>query len=100
QAAQFDLALTMAEIEGKLAGSFEYSVDLFDQAQIERMAGHFQTLIESLIADPEQSVSESRMLTETERLTLLEWGNTSTPCNRVELLHSLFEEQVESSPEA
>ena len=29
---------------------FEYSTDLFDAATIERMAGHFQALLEAVVA--------------------------------------------------
>ena len=39
--AMFDLTLELEERAEGIAGSFEYSTDLFDDATIERMIGHF-----------------------------------------------------------
>ena len=43
----FDLSLFLRERDGKYIGYIEYSTDLFDRDRIERMAGHFQTLLGS-----------------------------------------------------
>jgi len=43
--AKFDLGLFVPEMEGRLAGYFEYATDLFDGSTIERLAGHLQTLL-------------------------------------------------------
>ncbi len=48
QTAQFDLSLYLREREGTLRGFIEYATELFDQATIERMTGHFQTLLEGI----------------------------------------------------
>ena len=42
-----DLTLSLAERDSQLIGFFEYSTDLFNRDRIERMAGHFQTLLEA-----------------------------------------------------
>ena len=47
----FDLSLFLRERDGKFIGHFEYSTDLFDSATIERMTGHFQSLLEGVVAD-------------------------------------------------
>ena len=44
--AKFDLTLSLSEGPEGLTGSIEYNTDLFDSETIERMAGHFQTLLE------------------------------------------------------
>ncbi len=49
---QFDLDLTIAEGSSSLAGIFKYNTDLFDASTIERMAGHFVTLLEGIVANP------------------------------------------------
>ena len=97
----FDLALYMGE-EGKgLSGKIEYNTELFDAATIERMAGHFGTLLESVVADPAQRVSELELLTEAERHKLLvEWNATEAAYPADKTLVQLFEEQVVRSPEA
>ena len=40
--ADMDLTLDLAECEGALKGSIEYSLDLFNCDTVERMAGHLQ----------------------------------------------------------
>ena len=50
--AKFDLRLDLIEAAGTLSGYFEYSTDLFEAETIERMAGHFQVLLEGIVADP------------------------------------------------
>ena len=55
----------------------EYSADLFDEARIVRMVGHFRTLLEAVAASPDQRLSDLPLLTEAERHQLLvEWNQT------------------------
>ena len=61
--ARFDLHVFMTEEEQGLKGYFEYNTDLFDAATIERMLGHFQTLLEGIVIDPEQRISDLPLLT-------------------------------------
>jgi non-ribosomal peptide synthetase component F len=56
-AAKTDLILSMSDGPASLKGLFEYNHDLFDAATIARMASHFQTMLESIVADPEQRIS-------------------------------------------
>ena len=97
----FDLALFLREREGKLIGFFEYNTDLFDRSTIERMVGHFQTLLEGIVADPDQPISTLPLLTEDERHQLLvEWNDTAADYPKDSCIHELFEAQVERTPEA
>jgi amino acid adenylation domain-containing protein len=99
--AKFDLTLTLAEAENGLVGSLEYNTDLFDAATIRRMLGHFETLLESIIADPAQRISELQLLTEAETKQLLvDWNNTHTDYSTDQLICELFEKQVEQTPDA
>lgn len=53
----------------------EYSSDLFDEDRIARMAGHLRTLLEAVMAEPEQLLAELPLLTALERQQMLfEWG--------------------------
>ena len=97
----FDLTLFMWEGEKGLSGRIEYNTDLFDARTIERMVGHFETLLKGVVADPAQRVSELELLTEAERHKLLvEWNATEAEYPADKTLVQLFEEQVERSPEA
>jgi non-ribosomal peptide synthetase component F len=43
-------------------GTFNYNIDLFDAASIERMVGHFEHLIEAAVANPDEPVSRLQLL--------------------------------------
>jgi amino acid adenylation domain-containing protein len=99
-ATQFDLALKCTATAAGLQGVLEYQTVLFEAATIERMAGHFQTLLAGIAANPAQRLSELPLLTEAERQQLLvEWNNTQRAYPAT-TLHQLFESQAEQTPEA
>ena len=59
QDGQFDVNVEMKEDErGQLVGAWKYAADLFDASTIERMAAHFETLLESIAADPARAIAE------------------------------------------
>jgi amino acid adenylation domain-containing protein len=99
--AKFDLTLELTEASEGLRGWFEYSTDLFDATTIGRMAGHLQTLLEGIVADPEQRLSALRLLTADERRQLLaEWNNPAMVYSQDDCVHEVFEAQVERTPDA
>lgn len=65
--AKFDLALFMEETEHGLFGAWVHNTDLFDESRIKRMTNHFQTLLESIAAQPRARISGLEMLTNTEK---------------------------------
>ncbi|BAY66407.1 amino acid adenylation [Calothrix brevissima NIES-22] len=99
--AQFDLTLNMAEVEGSLCGSWQYSTDLFVADTITRMAGNFQTLVEGIIADQEQHISALPILSKKEQHQLLvEWNATQVDYASNLCLHQQFEEFAARTPDA
>ncbi|MBD2128005.1 non-ribosomal peptide synthetase [Microcoleus sp. ZQ-A2] len=99
--AKFDLTLYLRETEQGLTGAFEYSTDLFDEATIARMVEHFQSLLEGIVANPAQRLSELPLLTEAEQYQLLlEWNNTHSEYPQDQCIHQLFAAQVERTPDA
>jgi amino acid adenylation domain-containing protein len=96
-----DLTLSLAQRDSQLIGFFEYSTDLFDRITIERMAGHFQILLEGIVADPDQAISSLPILSGAERRQLsAEWNNTTADYPKYASIHELFERQVGRTPEA
>ncbi len=94
-----DLSLKLEQTESGIFGHFEYSTDLFEAATIDRMAMHFQKLVESIIANPAQSIDELHILTDAERHQLLvEWNQTQIDYPQ-QCIHQLFEAQVERTPD-
>jgi hypothetical protein len=53
-----DLTLSIQEAKHALVATFEYNLDLFESAMIARMLTNFQTLLEAIVADPAQRLSE------------------------------------------
>ncbi len=97
--AKFDLTLEMWERADGLCGQLEYNVDLFDATTISRMVGHFQTLLEGIVANPEQRLSELSLLTEAECHQLLVWNDTKMDYPQDTCAHHLFETQVARAPD-
>ncbi|MBI2998772.1 MAG: non-ribosomal peptide synthetase, partial [Deltaproteobacteria bacterium] len=99
--AKFDLTLSIEQAAGSLATSLEYNTDLFDEATISRMLGHFQTLLQSIAANPEQRLSDLPILTDAEGQQLLvEWNDTKKDYPEDQCIHKLIEVQVERTPDA
>ena len=99
--AKFDLYVAVEEENYALKARADYNTDLFDAATINRLLRHFQTLLESIIADPEQRISALNILTQTERQQLLfEWNGTKSDYPRTRCIDEVFEEQVKRSPDA
>jgi amino acid adenylation domain-containing protein len=100
-AAKFDLTVSLVEKEREVAGYFEYNTDLFDHSTVERMIGHFQTLLKGIVADPDRSISTLPLLTKAERHRILEaWNDTQADYPKDSCIHELFEAQAERTPEA
>ncbi|HEX2568813.1 MAG TPA: non-ribosomal peptide synthase/polyketide synthase, partial [Polyangia bacterium] len=98
--AKFDLLLYVQATPAGLRCVLEYNTDLFWAATIERMAGHFQTLLAGIVARPEQRLSELPLLTPTEEATLLVAWNQTEAESPAACIHTLFEEQARRTPEA
>jgi non-ribosomal peptide synthetase component F len=98
---QFDLSLTLVERGDHIAATMEYSKDLFDAATVERMLGHYQTLLQGIVTIPEQRISALPVLTQRERHQILvQWNDTEWEYPKNRCIHQLFEEQVEKTPDA
>ncbi|MGZ5053614.1 MAG: non-ribosomal peptide synthetase [Methylobacter sp.] len=101
ETAKLDLAIELSETPHGLAGRVDYSTDLFEAATMARLIGHFQTLLEGIIAHPESCLSKLPMLTEPEhRQLLVDWNNTRIELPDVNFIHQLFEAQVRRTPQA
>ncbi|MBW4564791.1 MAG: amino acid adenylation domain-containing protein [Mojavia pulchra JT2-VF2] len=103
ETATFDLCLTMEESEQGLRGNLEYNTDLFDAERINRVVGHFQTLLEGIITNTEQCLSNLPLVTSNEQRQLLEWGQNQTLGEHLQqglCIHQLFEAQAEKTPNA
>jgi amino acid adenylation domain-containing protein len=99
--AKFALTLFVNLDPEGLVASLEYSTDLFDEDTILRMLNHYQTLLASIVADPDQPIGKLPILPDAERNQLLvEWNDNRVAYPKELLVHQLFEAQAERVPDA
>ena len=100
-AAHFDVSLALAESGMVLRGEIEFACALFDHATIARLAGHFQQLLASMVADDQQAVSRLNLLTPDERRQLLhDFNDTAAAYPDQALIHQCFEAQAQACADA
>ena len=71
ETAKFDLTLSITKHHRGSAASLQYNTDLFDNATVTRIFGHFQILLKGIVADPEQRISDLPLLTQAGKASAL-----------------------------
>lgn len=98
---KFDLTLTLNETANGLDGFLEYSTDLFDATTARQMVESFKNILHGITLNPDAEIQSLPVLNEAEKRKLLvEWNETSRPYAANALIHQLFEQQVERTPES
>ncbi len=99
--AKFDLEFSLFETPHGLLGHLEYSTELFDESTVARMAVHFETLLQSILANPDTGISQLGFLTASEReLVVSTWNQTCSQYPRELCVHTIVESQVKRAPDA
>ncbi|SEN37789.1 non-ribosomal peptide synthase domain TIGR01720, partial [Stigmatella aurantiaca] len=97
----YPLTATLGFPRGTLELRLSYEPQAFDAALIEQALTHWKLVLERIVAFPEQRLSGLSLMTEDERLQVLEtWNQTSAEYPREQCVHQLFEAQAERTPEA
>ncbi|ROL65831.1 non-ribosomal peptide synthetase, partial [Pseudomonas chlororaphis] len=101
QAAQFDLTLDITERDGQLFAAFDYAADLFEAATLERMARHWENLLQGIVADPSQRISQLPLQDRQEQAAIVQdWNRHQTRFSHEQVLHQLIEAQAARAPDA
>ena len=99
--AKFDVTLLLTETERGLAGTLEYSTELFEAATMSRLAGHYQRLLEGIAANPQQRLAALPLLSASERIRVLSMGKPAAATYVPDTcLHAQFEQQAALTPDA
>ena len=69
--AKFDLTLALRDDGQSIEGYLEYATDLFEHSSIERLGGQLLSLLEAMVADDRQHISELGLLSVAQRQQLL-----------------------------
>ena len=97
--AKFDLTFSVKPETSRIA--LAYSTDLFDAETIERMAIHFTTLLESIVADEMCPIGELALMKDTERATMLvDWNATERRMDHEPGVHLWFRQCAAEVPDA
>ena len=101
RATKFDLNLEVTDLDHRLGCCLTYSTDLFDEPRIARMAEHWRNLLEALIADPQQRLSELPLLTQDEQRALQASLGVEKGEHRLDqCIHTLFSQQAAARGDA
>ena len=67
EVSRFDLSIIMSDREGILSGVWKYSTELFDAGTVARIHKHFETLLQSITAQPDARLSTLEIFTQAEQ---------------------------------
>ena len=96
-----DLSLEIEERAEGLDCHFSYPADLFQENTIQRLAGHFRTLLENAVADPDQSIGSLTLMTPDEQhQVLVDYNRTQVNYPDQSCVHDLVEAQARRTPDS
>jgi amino acid adenylation domain-containing protein len=92
--AQYDLTLSMVEVEARLEGFLEASRDLYDEISARRVLASFEGLLAGVLENPDRRLSELPLLSEAERWQIQgEWNDSALDRPRGTFIEA-WEEQI------
>ncbi len=98
--ARFDLTVEIFPMDGSLDIYFDYNSDLYDDATMARVQAHYQTVLEAVVRNPNQKVSEIKLLSPAESQDLLyARNNTVAEIPHDLCFHHRFEEIARMHPD-
>jgi amino acid adenylation domain-containing protein len=97
---KYDLDLSFVETDAAMGGTLVYRAALFDPETVARMAGHLETVLEAMAADPSRRLSEVPLLRGAEREQVLEGWSAAAPPAWPGFIHELVAAQAERTPGA
>ena len=101
ETSKFDLLLFVTDNDGEIWLEMEPAAGLFDKDRVERMLGHYQTLLDSATADPVMPLDALNLLPDWERRrVLVDWNATAAEYRSNKCVHQLIEEQAARTPGA
>jgi amino acid adenylation domain-containing protein len=98
--AKFDLHLSVDERPGGFEGCFLYSTDLFDAATVRRIAGHWCTLLQAALKNPDARLGDLPLLTKAEQSEFAANRNRARQAIPYQPVHQMFEAQAARRPRA
>ena len=97
---RFKLKLSCIRQEDDLVVDLYYDANLFKAEDSQRLLSQFQQVLSSAIRNPDAVISDLEILSDRQlHQLLIEFNNTNIDYDRSQLIHQLFEAQVERTPD-
>ncbi|HEY0372188.1 MAG TPA: amino acid adenylation domain-containing protein, partial [Thermoanaerobaculia bacterium] len=98
---QVDVQLLLSDAGNAVIGGLVFASALFDRETMERWAGYYVRVLESMVADATATVDVLPMLADAERDQVVAgFNDTAVAYPSESLIHQLFEQQVVANPDA
>lgn len=98
--AKFDVMLDVVIEGGRARAALEYNTDLFDEATIQRLRGHYAHLLQFMLRQPDAPVMQAELMGDDERARLHAWGHAPRDLGQPVAVHRLIEARVAAQPHA
>ncbi|QOW18806.1 amino acid adenylation domain-containing protein [Lysobacter ciconiae] len=97
----FELFVNAVQVRGELRLECQFNRDLFNASTIHHWMGYLRTLLQAMVGDGEQALGRLPLLDQAQRQQVLQrWNDTRTDWAGDLLVHRLFEQQVDRTPDA
>ncbi|HEX8431324.1 MAG TPA: amino acid adenylation domain-containing protein, partial [Longimicrobium sp.] len=100
ETAKLDLALTMWEAGGRIAGAVTYATALYDEETVERYLGYLRGMLRGMVSGEHQRVERLPIVPAAERERVVREWNTAEVEHAADMcIHEMFERQAELTPD-
>ncbi len=97
----FDLAFRIEERDGAFICCLTYNKELYKETTIQRLAGHYTTLLRAIAEEIDSLIQLLPLLTEPEEKQILsDWNANKVDFSRDKCIHHIFEDQANKTPDA
>ena len=93
----FDISMYLWENENHIEGEIEYNLDILKSDTIIRLRDSFVHLLQSVVENPDQAISEISLISENDKKMLSEFNNTEVAIPDC-LVQNFFEKQAGLTP--
>ncbi len=98
--AKFDLILNALEDDTGIHFKLEYNTDLFNADTMERFAEHYRNIVNAVLSDPDQAVSDPEIMSDAEKNRIFdEFSQPDQQFTANTNLIDLFRKQVQKNPD-
>ncbi|WP_165760207.1 condensation domain-containing protein, partial [Niastella populi] len=97
---KFDINIFVSEVSDYLSLRIVYNSDVYEKEMVEGLINHYRQLLNAILDNPEEKISEIDFLSQEEKQELLlTFNDTEMEYPKDKTIIALFEEQVQRTPD-